>query len=437
MSQTDSVVTYVGEASEFGAVSEQLTQKEKNTRVLSGSIIMLVSTTVVAVLNFSFNVAIARMMGPAEFGHVTAVVTILMLASAISLAYQMVCAKFVAKNETIGEKVSVYQSLMGKAWVVSLGIGAAFLILQKPVAAYLHMPDPWVLAVLAIGISMYVPLGIRRGGMQGICSFGKLSINFIIEAVVKVVVAVLLVALGYGVMGATAAVSASIIVAFFVPRMPEEFRARPRTALLPASFLEGMQATVFFVGQVIINNIDILLVKHFFNAEQAGLYAAVSLVGRVLYIASWSSVSAMFPVSAAAKPRQDDVNVILVPLLFVIALSVLFILAANFFPALIIGTIFGRGFATSGSLLMLYAAATGLYSLSVVLTAYEMSRRIANNAWLQLIFSGILVLSIGAFHQTLQEVIVVRIVLMAAMLLLVSFPFFRRYKQMLVPQETA
>jgi O-antigen/teichoic acid export membrane protein len=436
MPQTDSVVTYVGEASEFGAVSEQLTRKEKNTRVLSGSIIMLVSTAVVAVLNFSFNVAMARLMGPAEFGHVTAVVTILMLASAISLAFQMVCAKFVARNETLGEKVSVYQSLLGKAWVVSVGIGAAFLILQRPIAAYLHMPDPWVFAVLAIGISMYVPLGIRRGGMQGICCFGKLGFNFIIEAVVKVVVAVLLVALGYGVMGATAAVSASIIVAYFIPRMPAEFRCRPRTALQPASFMEGMQATVFFVGQVIINNIDILLVKHFFDAGQAGLYAAVSLVGRVLYIASWSSVSAMFPVSAAAKPRQDDANVILVPLLFVIALSVMFILAANFFPTLIIDAIFGQGFASSGSLLVLYAAATGLYSLSVVLTAYEMSRRIANNAWLQLIFSGVLVLSIGAFHQTLQEVIIVRVVLMAAMLLLVSFPFFRRYKQMLVPQET-
>jgi len=194
---------------------------------------------------------------------------------------------------------------------------------------------------------------------------------------------------------------------------------------------------VFFVGQVIINNIDILLVKHFFAAEQAGLYAAVSLVGRVLYVAGWSSVSAMFPVTAAAKPRETGSHVILVPLLFVIGLSALFILASNFLPALIIGTIFGRGFSSSGSLLTLYAAATGLYSLSVVLMAYEMSRRIANTAWLQLIFSGVLVLSIAAFHQTLQEVIVVRIVLMAVMLLLVSFPFVRRYRQVFVPQVSA
>jgi O-antigen/teichoic acid export membrane protein len=177
-------------------------------------------------------------------------------------------------------------------------------------------------------------------------------------------------------------------------------------------------------------------VKHFFAPELAGLYAAVALVGRVLYFAAWSVVSAMFPISAAAKPREEDPNVILVPLLFVLAISILFIMAASFFPDLIINTIFGGRFSESGSLLTLYAAATGLYALSVVLMTYEMSRRIANTGWLQLIFSGILVVAIGFFHHTLRDVIVVQIVLMTAMLMLVSYPFFRRYKQILAPQVT-
>jgi O-antigen/teichoic acid export membrane protein len=436
MSQPESIVSYPGRASRLSAVATQLTQKESQARVLSGSIVMLLSTSMVSVFNFGFNVAMARMLGPAKFGHVTAAVTILMLASAITLAFQLVCAKFVARNESLREKVSVYRSLLGKAWVMSLGVGAAFFILQRPVAAYLHIPDSWILAVLAIGISAYVPLGVRRGGLQGICSFGRLSANFIVEAVVKVVIAVFLVALGYGVIGAVGAISGSILAAYFLPRMPSEFSIRPQTALQPASFREGMQATVFFVGQVIINNIDILLVKHFFAPELAGLYAAVALVGRVLYFAAWSVVSAMFPISAAAKPREEDPNVILVPLLFVLAISILFIMGASFFPDFIINTIFGGKFAESGSLLTLYAAATGLYALSVVLMTYEMSRRIANTGWLQLIFSGILVVAIGVFHDTLRDVIVVQIVLMAAMLMLVSYPFFRRYKQILAPQET-
>ena len=436
MAQPQSVVTYIGRATRLGAVTGELSRQESKARVLSGSIIMLLSTSLVSVLNFAFNVSMARLLGPARFGHVTAAVTILMLASAITLAFQLVCAKFVARNDTMGEKVSVYRSLRGKAWVVSLGVGFALLIAQKPVSAYLHIPDHWLLPVLGIGVAAYVPLGVRRGAMQGMCLFGKLSGNFIIEAAVKLLIAVVLVAIGYGVMGAVGAISGSILAAYFFPRMSEEFSAKPLTAHQPASFGEGMQATVFFVCQVIINNIDILLVKHFFAPDVAGVYAAVALVGRVLYFAAWSVVSAMFPISAAAKPRKEDANVILVPLLFVLAICIVFVMAAGFFPDLIINTIFGGRFSDSGSLLTLYAGATGLYALSVVLMTYEMSRRIANTGWLQLIFSGVLVMAIGIFHNTLREVIVVQIVLMAALLLFVSFPFFRRYKQILVPQET-
>jgi len=282
-----------------------------------------------------------------------------------------------------------------------------------------------------------VPLGVRRGAMQGTCSFKKLSVNFIIESVTKLLIAVVLVAMGHEVLGAVGAISASVIAAYLLPSLSSEFKAKSEPSAQPASFGEGMQAIVFFVGQVIINNIDILLVKHFFAPELAGLYAAVALVGRVLYFAAWSVVSAMFPVTAAAKPREEDPNVVLLPLLFVLAIAIVFILAVSFFPDLIMRAIFGGSFTDAGPLLTLYAAATGLYALSVVLMAYEMSRRIANTGWLQLIFSGILVLAIGVFHETLRQVIVVQVVLMAVLLLLVSFPFFRRYKQFLVPQESA
>lgn len=436
MQQPESL-TYPERLSWLGAFTGQLRQKKASAMVLSGSIVMLLSTVLVSGVNFGFNAAMARMLGPASFGHVAVANTLLMLVSAVTLAFQLVCAKFVARNETSGQRSGVYRSLLGKAWLVSLGVGVALFVTQKPVAAYLHLPDPWIMGVLALGIAAYVPLGVRRGAMQGNCSFKKLSNNFIVEALTKLGMALFLVGIGYGVLGAVGALSASVIAAYLLPTLPAEFKARAVPASQPASFREGMQAIVFFVGQVIINNIDILLVKHFFAPEQAGLYAVVALVGRVLYLAAWQVVSAMFPISAAAKPREEDLNVVLLPLLFVLAIAIIFILAVSFFPALIVHAIFGAGFSEAEPLLMLYAAATGLYALSVVLMAYEMSRRIANTGWLQLAFSGVLVLAIGVFHHTLREVIVVQIVLMAVMLLLVSFPFFRRYKQFLVPQETA
>src|SRR5690349_8450458 len=281
------------------------------SRVLSGSIVMLVGSVLVASINLGFNVSLARLLGAALFAQVAAVVTLLMLASAVSLSFQMVCATFVARHET------------------TFGTLA-----QKPVAAYLQMPNSWVLAVFALGMAFYTPLGVKRGNMQGLCAFGALSRNYILEAASKLACAILLVELGYGVMGAVGAISASILAAVLI-RSPKAQDDAGSKTLIPASFREGMQAIVFFVGQVVINNIDIILVKHFFASELAGLYAAVALVGRVLYFAAWSIVSAMFPISAASKEDQNKVHVLLLPFMIVLLMSIAFVVVLALFPGFI------------------------------------------------------------------------------------------------------
>ncbi|HEY6307555.1 MAG TPA: oligosaccharide flippase family protein [Candidatus Angelobacter sp.] len=427
MTPRDGIATLPERPNLLVAVAAQFRRKDPGAMVLNGSIIMLLSSILVSLLNFAFNAVMARMLGPSRFGHVTASVTLLMLASSVTLSFQLVCAKFVARNQTPGAKAGVYRTLLGKAWMISLALGGALLAARMRIASYLNLPDPRILAVLAIGIAVYVPLGVRRGAMQGLCSFRRLSASFIIEAVTRLFTATVLVILGYGVLGAVGAISAAVLAAYFFPPLGPELRVKTEAGD-PASFGEGIQAIVFFVGQVIISNVDILLVKHFFAAELAGLYAAVALVGRLLYFASWSVISAMFPVTAAVKQKEENPKVVLVPLLLVLVLAVAFILTLSLFPHLIIHAVFGVEFHQGEPLLALYAAATGIYSLSVVIMAYEMSRRIANTGWLQLVFSGVLVLAISVLHNTLRQVITVQIVLMALMLVLVLLPFLRRHK---------
>jgi O-antigen/teichoic acid export membrane protein len=396
------------------------------SRVLGGSLIMLVSMMLVNLFNFAYNVVMARMLGPGEFGHINAAVTILLLASCVSLAFQLVCTKFVARNEAPGAKAGVVHTLLSKAWIASLTLGLALFLAQKPVARYLNLPNPWMMGLLAAGIAFYAPLGVKRGAMQGVCAFPRLGGNFVLEAFVRLLVGVGLVVAGYGVLGAVGAISAAVITAYFLPRIPPGLRVPAGTATPPA-FAEAVQAIVFFVGQVIINNIDILLVKHFFPSDPAGVYAAIAQIGRLLYFAAWFGVvNAMFPITAAAKEGQRKSHGLGLPLLLVFGISLAFVAIAALFPHLIMGVIFGSRFVDIGWLLALYALATGLYSLSVVFIAYEMSRRIANTGWLQLMFSLALVLGICLFHGTLREVILVRVVLMAIMLVLVCVPFLRK-----------
>jgi len=399
-----------------------------HARILNGSIILLVGSILVSLANFGYNIAVARMLGPSDFSHAAAAVTILMLISAITLAFQLVCTKLIARAETVEAKAAVYQHLRKRAWVIGFGLGVFMLLSAGLLTEYLRLSSPWIIILLAIGLTIYVPLGVKRGGLQGTCRFRGLAWNMAAEAITKFLGAMVLIAMGFGVLGAVAAISASVILAFVLPDQARELRGPAIPG--PAEHVgEGRQAIVFFIGQVIISNIDILMVKHFFRPDDAGLYAAIALVGRLLYFASWSVISAMFPVSAEKKENSSSGSLLALPLLLVTGMSVVFVLLLASFPTLVFQSLFGAHFHSAvgdlNLLLSMNAAATGIYSIAVVLITYEMSRCIANTGWLQLVVSGFIVLGITVFHSTLLEVIVVQQVLRVVLLIAVALPFVR------------
>ena len=399
-------------------------------RLLSGSMIMLVSSALVGAMNLIYNLAIAHGLGAAGFGHASAVYTVLMLLSSVTLSFQLLCSKFVAQNDLLSAKVSIYRFLHRRAWLYGAGVSLLLILSSPIVSRYLNLPTRNYIVLLAAGILFFIPLGVRRGLMQGMYDFPHLAGNFVLEVIVKLGGALLLIEFGLGVSGVIAAVVASIVVAYLIARPSRELRS-DSPSRLPATLEEGVQAIVFFVGQVVINNLDIVLVKHFFSATEAGVYATVALVGRIVYMLSWSVVSSMFPFSAGVRSRERDGRAVLsTALLLVVLITSLFTLAVWLAPARMWQVVLGSGFPLGhqvaySSLLVLYAATTGIYSLGVVLMSYEISRKIGNVSWLQLGFSGAIVLGIYVFHNTLQDVITVQLVVMMLLLLSVSIPFLR------------
>ena len=68
-------------------------------KVLTGSMIMLAGSAFVSVANFGYNIGVAHLLGPGDFSQAAAAVTLLMLASCINLAFQLVSAKLIARAD--------------------------------------------------------------------------------------------------------------------------------------------------------------------------------------------------------------------------------------------------------------------------------------------------------------------------------------------------
>jgi O-antigen/teichoic acid export membrane protein len=406
--------------------------KALTSKLLGGSLTLLAGSGLVSVTNLLYNVATARMLGPSGFAHATTVYTLLMIVSCLTLSFQVVCAKYVAKSTSPLERETVFASLHQRSWVTAIGLALLLVVFKGPLTSYLNLPSSRLIILLALGTAFYIPLGVRRGYIQGIHAFGPLSVNFMIEGVVRLGGALLLIELGMGVRGAVLASVLAEIFAYF-GALPAPGLAKFSFRQLAISFQEGVQAIVFFSGQAVINNFDIVLVKHFFPPKEAGFYAAVTLVGRLVNMCAWSVVNTMFPVSAGAGNEEQEGS----PVLFTSLLLVFLILAVLTFglwvvPSFVWRTLFGAQFElgtydTLATLLILYAIKAGVYSLSSVIITYEMSRKIANTSWLQLAFSGALALGVYMMHQTLHQVIVVQLLLMIVLLFILTLPLLRAH----------
>jgi O-antigen/teichoic acid export membrane protein len=397
-------------------------------RVVRGSAILLLSTGLVAATNLFYNILIARWLGASGFGHASALYTLLMMVTAITLSFQIVTSKFVARNSETSVRAQIYASMLRRAWQAGLAIAVLIAAGSAYLKSYFNLPAQHDLVLLAIAAGVYIPLGVQRGRMQGCCNFGGLAINVVVEVAVKLCGALLLLHFGWGVSGVMTAVLLSIIAAYIAGEPRTVHRAAPGRIKI-APFGEGMQAILYFVGQVILSNLDILLVKHFFPPPEAGIYAALALVGRVVFMLSWSVVSSMFPISAGHTRRQGGHPVLYTALLLVGTLTAAFVAAVALAPQALWTVLLGKAFlldiaASFSSLLTEYAVMTGVYCIAVVIMMYEISRRIGTAAWMQLGASAMLAGAIWRYHSSLSQVILVQVFVMCGLLVVVTIPLF-------------
>jgi len=413
-------------------------------RIVSGSLILLSGSGLTTVINLAYNVVVARYLGPQGYGQATAVYTLLVILSAVTLSFQIVSTKVVAQQNTAEGKAVVYRDLHRSAWVCSFLAAVLIFEFRSQIANYLQLQDTTLISFLALGTAFYIPLGSRRGYVQGIFGFYRLAINLAIEGAVRLGGSYLLIDLGYGVRGVVAANAAAIAVAYVV--IAPGVRARIANPLnLWHALRETFQAIVFFAGQVLINNCDIVLVKHFFAPELAGIYAAVAMVGRVIFAFSSAVVNTTFPLVAGThEEERKDLRVIATSLLIVLLIGSVVSIGLLIAPSWLWTALFGSHFRIMGaydisSLLALYAITTVIYSLSVVIITFEMSYKIANASWVQLAFSGALIAAICRFHASLPEVIVVQLISMIVLFIFVAIPFLISSlsdpKEMLKPEN--
>src|SRR5579864_4184465 len=163
LANRNSAIIPAGWASTNSAPKAAPAAKTLRHKLLGGSLTLLAGSGLVGITNLIYNVATARLLGPTGFANATAVYTLLMLMSAITLTFQVVCAKYVSKEELPAGKTAVFNLLHRQAWAAGVTLGLLLVLFKGALTTYLNLSDPLLIVLLGLGTAFYIPLGVRRG----------------------------------------------------------------------------------------------------------------------------------------------------------------------------------------------------------------------------------------------------------------------------------
>ena len=160
-------------------------------------------------------------------------------------------------------------------------------------------------------------------------------------------------------------------------------------------------------------SIDLVLVKHFFNAVESGYYTAAGLLGKVLFFATLSISQVMFPkVSELHDKKEKHKHLLIRSLLISLAIIIPTIVIYYLFPRLVVNILFGPKFLEIIPYIGPFAIIMGLFSLIYIITFYKLSINKKRFLYILVLFNIIQITLITLFHSSITQIINILIVYM-------------------------
>jgi len=331
--------------------------------------------------SFGFQWAMARMLEPADYADLFAVLALFAVLSVPSqlllpIGTRMTSLAVVAHGRfaaiDVLRRALIRGGLVGvAAWIVVVAMSGAIELL---IGTDNRASIIWLGG--AVAVAFLAPF--TKALLTGLRTFLLLGASNLVDGALRASFGVGLVALGFGVAGGIAASALSglfgvlivVLAAPYIVRATTETPAESKEA-------EGERSSHVLVGLLslslaILMNVDILVVRHFFDDGSASLYAASALVGRIVLFASAPAALVVLPHIirhvAAGEPLTRTLAVTGAFTILISGGTALIIVIA---PSLVFQIIFADRYAPIPSLVWAYTLAGSLLAVLTLLTYFH------------------------------------------------------------------
>lgn len=415
--------------SEASRTTRIVRRLKKNDVVWHGALVFA-SSTLVNALGYVFHFVLSRRLGVASYGDLSALLSFLMITAVPSSILSTIVVKYVSEFRAVGDDGKLRTLVTRLLWSLSafgllLVIGVA--LAQSAIARFFHLHDSSAVAIesVLIGVSLILP--VLRSVLQGIEDFTAFSFSIVLEAAVKLSAAIVLVWLSRGVAGAiggwTLGSVASLTYTLYIV-WQQSGRAVPERLRLDTGRLLSTSGAIglYTLVSAVMLNFDTILVKHYLGAHEAGLYAGVSLTGKILlFFVSFVPITILPKVSARAARGEKSTRVLVQATLLAGTICLSALVLYYFAGGLLLKLTLGAAFASGAKYVFPYAVAMALLAAIMIVGAYKIGM---HRFGFVLPLSIVALCEVGAvamMHDSILQVINVLIVGHATALILCGY----------------
>jgi len=348
-----------------------ITKALKNKSII-GTVVVTIGLLANSFFSYLLQLFLGRNFSVADFGTYNALLSLFAIISVpmgvLSTSLVKVISELSShqKNERLTQ---LFWSSIKFLFVAGLAFVAVLYLVRAPIASYMSVSDPR----LYIFLGLYIAVGLLSVGpqafLQGLMRFKAFSVYVASMGLVRLIVPIILVFMGYKVGGAYFGLALGMFLSFLLGLvMVRKSLVKGEKRDLSKEYKKVMAFTlpvlVLNLGMMSLNNIDVILVKKYFDAVTAGYYAGAVILCKVILFGAGSITIVMFPqISALVASGKSYISKFKFFLWIQLTVLLVGIVLYTLFPTFMARTFFGEQLLASAQYLPLLSVFISVHVL--------------------------------------------------------------------------
>lgn len=372
------------------------------------SVILFVGNFVMNIMNYVYHLVVGRNVSPQVYGEAESLISLIAIVSVPAGTLLLVSAKYAAACKA--EKSSkgtreLWIFLSKKVIYYGFPLLLFILILTPFIGDFLQIDNNIALAVMWISMFLSFFAAVNQGILKGWQEFSKYSWVGILSTFAKFIFGVLFIWLGFELYGIIGSIVLSSLVGYvatyvFLRKRVAKKSQQENEYVLKKSDLDSLRRYIFpvFAGNLavtLLGNVDMVVAKSVLGAVEAGQYAALMIVSKIILYGSGIVSVVLFAMSAEKNHKGDSSKSMLFFSIFLVSVaSFCAVLLYYFYPKFVLGLLFGGKYEEVSLYLVWFAIPMGLFAILNVIFTYLLSQHKTRISYallaLSTVFTGVL-----------------------------------------------